>query len=109
MSADNGIYILRTKDENNVYEYRVAHLGAIENLYYSDQTGDEVYMWLFFRKSPLFYDRDQAIDYARKLEKEILDDDFGVIEYGIVLLEINKQFPSQRPFNSKSIWNDYEE
>lgn len=30
MSADNGIYILKTKDQ-----YRVAHIRAIENLYWS--------------------------------------------------------------------------
>lgn len=109
MSADNGIYILQTKDENGVLEYRVAHLGAIENLYYSDPSGDEVYMWLFFRKSPLFYDKNDAYEWAKEIEKEILDDDFGIIEYGIVLLEVNKSFPKTRPFNIKSYFNDYEE
>ena len=31
MSADNGIYILKLKDQ-----YRVAHLQAIENIYWSE-------------------------------------------------------------------------
>lgn len=35
MSADNGIYILQTKDQ-----YRVVHLQAIENIYWSFIDGD---------------------------------------------------------------------
>ena len=34
MSADNGIYILKTKDQ-----YRVAHFTNSENMYYSAITG----------------------------------------------------------------------
>lgn len=35
MSADNGIYILQTKDQ-----YRVAHLCAIDNVLWSAVDGD---------------------------------------------------------------------
>ena len=40
MSADNGIYILKTpKDNNEGFEYRVIHSQAIENIYWDDVNG----------------------------------------------------------------------
>ena len=43
MSADNGIYILKTRafspDPAHDFEYRVAHATCIENLYYDVDTG----------------------------------------------------------------------
>lgn len=109
MSADNGIYILQTNGENG-FEYRVAHLQAIENLYYSDPSGDEIYMWLFFRNAPRFFTKELALLCAQELETEILNDDFcPILEYGVSILEVNKKFPSERPMNEKSVWNDYSE
>lgn len=32
MSADNGVYVLATPDDNGGTEYRIAHLQAIENI-----------------------------------------------------------------------------
>jgi len=46
MSADNGIYILETLGS----EFRVAHLQAIENIYWDDDSNSEVVngkMYLF--------------------------------------------------------------
>lgn len=39
MSADNGIYILETKRADG-WEYRVAHLQAIENINYDEEAPD---------------------------------------------------------------------
>ena len=43
MSADNGIYIGRFRDEEGVYSYRVAHAQAIENC---DKDKEEFREWL---------------------------------------------------------------
>ena len=94
MSADNGIYILKTlmppKKTNNYYEsqngyeYRVAHCQAIENIDYSD-----LYLPLYFGDSPVFTECSEAMNYAKTLENEI-----GWTEYGIEILEQEVYFPN---------------
>ncbi len=99
MSADNGIYILETEGP----EYRVAHLGAIDNLewhekynittqkmeYFEDDNPDLMIinarkMWA---KSPVFADSSSALNRAWNIEKEI-----GYTEYGICHIRIPRKF-----------------
>jgi hypothetical protein len=91
MSADNGLYILKMKDQS-----RVGHFQAIENLWWSnlllEMTADIVptrVMEYYFFLDPLT--DDQAAKRAFELNKEILEDDFcPILEYGIQTISINK-------------------
>jgi hypothetical protein len=86
MSADNGIYILKTKDR----QYRVIHAQAIENLYYNpldESSFDELIstriVW-YFGKSEYTYDinmaRNIAFNMARKTH----------VEYGVNEIIVDK-------------------
>lgn len=99
MSADNGVYILRTprkmkkNDDNSYssqkgYEYRVTHCQAIDNVDYSD-----LYMPLLFGKSKVHFDIADAQAEARKMADGILEDD-GILEYGIWMITKECQFPN---------------
>jgi hypothetical protein len=91
MSADNGIYILKMKDQS-----RVIHAQAIENLYWSMVDMKEVpdlvptrIIEYYGHVSPMSSDECQKKAFA--MEKDILDDDFcPILEYGICTLEVNK-------------------
>ena len=98
MSADNGVYILETKGP----EYRVAHLQAVDNVYYSWSTaddgttnGDEVDdqdIWIMNARemwfgAPVFTDEDEAWRAARELHDKI-----DYTEYGISKIEIDRVF-----------------
>jgi hypothetical protein len=91
MSADNGIYILKMKDQS-----RVGHFQAIENLWWSnlllEMTSNIVstrVMEYYFFLDPLT--NDKAEERAFELEKDILEDDFCyILEYGIQTISINK-------------------
>lgn len=103
MSADNGVYVLITRDsykitretdaegyafeyhENTFGEgiiaYRVAHAQAIDNLYYLKENQPYMvgkFLYDVWEKSPVFYDMEEAYDYA-----QILHRDIGWTEYGI--------------------------
>ena len=114
MSADNGIYILVTRDsmkleqqerifEDNgepfVYEsltsveggidaYRVAHAQAIDNFDYYEETEPHnlgAYMKQVWGKSPVFYDADEAWAYAGEIYGE-----YEWTEYGIQLIDATR-------------------
>lgn len=95
MSADNGIYILVTKDSHKYvgggcYEnclpdgitaYRVAEAGAIDNLeYYEKNQPYNVgyYLHLVWGKSRVFYSLEEAMEYAVSLEKQITYTEYGI-------------------------------
>ncbi len=95
MSADNGIYILRTKrppikkgncytNQHGLYEYRVAHCSAIDNLAYSD-----LYMPYYFGTSPVYTEESPAMDLAVEIEENV-----GYTEYGISLVAKDCYFPN---------------
>ena len=42
MSADNGVYILKTNKQ-----YRVKHLGAIDNLYWDYSIMQSINIWMY--------------------------------------------------------------
>lgn len=85
MSADNGIYILKTKDQ-----YRVIHAQAIENLYYSHinpYNRELVPTRIIEHYGDCRYTRDfdKAMKVATAMERRS-----GCTEYGIKIFHVNK-------------------
>ena len=95
MSADNGVYIgvFPIKDSDQK-EYRVIHAQAIENVMekYEDDINDE------YRDSTIFNyfklankihtDKTEALNEACEIYEEIMNDDFGICEYGISFINL---------------------
>jgi hypothetical protein len=106
MSADNAIVILWTKDtfkkindsyyqnmfDNKIDAYRVAHAQAIDNFdWYIENEPHNIGFWLnsVFSDSPVFYDKNAALDFAAIMLKQ-----YEYVEYGIVDLDAsNYNFP----------------
>jgi len=86
MSADNGIYILKTKDQ-----YRIIHAFAIDNLWWSfedfNQRKEMVSARLveYFGKQKYTRNAETAMKVALAMQKTV-----SYTEYGIVTLPINK-------------------
>jgi len=98
MSSDDGIYILKSKDG-----YRVAHLQAIENLWwwddisdYKDEINPSVLKELF-QGCKVLKSREEAVGEAIRLYKKSVGDDFypQIPEYGIKFINgwEDKEFP----------------
>lgn len=90
MSADNGIYILQTKDG-----FRVSHAQAIENInWQADETGfnlREIYK--YFHDAKFF----KSIEGAFKEAFRIYDL-YSIVEYGICPIKaFNIEFPKECP------------
>lgn len=107
MSADNGIYILKTKrtriceeferlgvkgqcwgEHKDHFVYRVAEIHAIDNFdYYKNNQiyNLGIYMRDMWGDSPVFIDVDAAQRYAQKMSQDI---DF--LEYGISLIDASE-------------------
>lgn len=91
MSADNGIYILKTIGP----EYRVRHLQAVDNICWDQnnkcESSDFDVMIVNAREmwygSEVFLDEDTAWKYARKLQKEV-----GYTEYGVSVIHVDRSF-----------------
>jgi len=119
MSADNGIYVLKTKDG-----YRVEHLQAIENLYWwyvcckKPKIRDCIINYIcqncktinpvlerkneicpdrlkeMFGKCKVYKTQINAIKKAEKIFNEVLHDDYcPIVEYGIQFINYDKEFP----------------
>lgn len=91
MSADNGIYILKMKDQS-----RVIHAQAIENLFWSLETFGQTEN-LISTRILLYYNNAKSMTFeeamlkAFEMEKEILNDDYcPILEYGISTFTIDK-------------------
>jgi hypothetical protein len=113
MSADNGVYILQSKDG-----FRVTHAQAIENIYWQytccdnpdvveidtediyyherclncgqeDSSGkmtnkiNPKFLKMYFGDSKIFATSEEAMNEAVRIYEEIIADDFGICEYGI--------------------------
>jgi len=99
MSADNGVYILRSK-KGKTFEYRVKMLQAIEDLEwdhkykkYSEDAQVHINNARKFWKGCKVYKTEQeALKEAYKLHDEIMKDDLGMCEYGIRTITILKEF-----------------
>jgi hypothetical protein len=87
MSADNGIYIAHFADG----EIRVIHDQAIENCWYPDGENAQAIVD-YFGDAKAFNDPAEASECAFEKEKEILDGDFPILEYGISTLRFSKPF-----------------
>ncbi len=95
MSADNGIYILKTIDSNTkndgkLESYRVAYASAIDNFYYFEELNIQKlyeYMVDIWKNSPIFYCKTDALIYADNLSKS-----FPYLEYGIQTIETKYDF-----------------
>lgn len=107
MSADNGIYILRTRDPSGDHEFRVMHAQNIEDLEYwpldQDMDNDSPSNWErreevcpdvarnWFVDAEVFTNEDEAYEYARQLY-----DEYPIVEYGICPIDV--EFPFEVPF-----------
>lgn len=88
MSADNGIYILKTKDR----QYRVAHLQAIDNAYWSAIDGGHqelvptrvVEMWGYCKFTR---DKNKALNIAHKWASKL-----PICEYGVNIITCDKSW-----------------
>jgi hypothetical protein len=91
MSADNGVYILKLKDQ-----CRVIYTQCIDNLWWSFVEMESVGYFVptriveyYQHANPMTLD--EAREEAKKIADGILSDDFcSVLEYGISTFEINK-------------------
>ena len=97
MSADNGIYILETKHPKNPnkYEYRVAHLQAVDNVDWDENlkkyTDDPDIIIKNARNMwggcHVFTSKTKALEAAAKIEQETT-----ILEYGISFIRIDRVF-----------------
>ena len=97
MSADNGIYILQTKHPKNSskYEYRVAHLQAVDNVSWDNDIGrpttDEDIIIKNAREMwggcHVFTSKAKALLKAAEMEQET-----AILEYGISFIRIDRVF-----------------
>ena len=92
MSADNGIYVLYTESEKGP-EYRVMEGFAISNIYgeWNEESGkyegNPDYISDMFAGAPVFYNINEALDYAEEKEREI-----GYTEDGICVINEFKDY-----------------
>ena len=96
MSADNGIYILQSKDG-----FRVIHTQCIENLWYWDDPSisdlNPKYILQYFGKAKVIETQEEALKEALRLYNEISSGEWAPpIEYGIVPISgwEDRDFPS---------------
>jgi hypothetical protein len=96
MSADNGIYILKT-DCDDGHEYRVAHLQAVENYLWDnarecESDNPDIHianarkMW---DDSDVYSSEGEALKRAVEIEEKL---DLWVLEYGISQIRIPRKF-----------------
>lgn len=79
MSADNGIYILQTKDGQN----RVIHTQAIDNIFGSKEDGINcLNAYEYFCDSKVTLNKTTAMEIAGKMHAKYINE-FGIVEYGI--------------------------
>lgn len=93
MSADNGIYILRTPaPDGRGFEFRVAHAQAIEIATDTDEATADNYILATFGRSWVLHRKGRA-----KAVAHLLNDDFvsrrNDTEYGVQIVEVNRPFP----------------
>lgn len=95
MSADNGIYVLRTKDG-----YRVREFTNVEDLNYDW----ELFVWLRYKDCTVYANEADALEEARTIYREIMDSDFPILEYGTLILDYpDLDFPDPRIFIPKRL------
>ncbi len=107
MSADNGIYILKSPSKNSdIFEYRVIEAQAIDNINYEPDRADGFNtkeLLTYFGEAQIFFNQKLANDKAFELESEIKSSIYGgrVLEYGINNIDLLLPFPEQTLKNNK--------
>lgn len=100
MSADNGIYMLRTLTEDGRHEWRVAEMSAIDNLWWDENRhdfapgDDDVVIEnarQMFAEIPAFSTQEEALKAAANLSRATLEV-FGFLEYGINEIPVDRVF-----------------
>ena len=98
MSADDGIYILKSDGP----EWRVVHAQAIENIHWNKSTKHTDYsqfndeaLECYFGKSKVFLSEAEALANAEEIETSILKSDFPLIEYGTCIITLPRKFPKR--------------
>lgn len=92
MSADNGIYVLLTEGDQGP-EYRVAYAHAIDNIYgnfnpeLGRYEGDVQAIQEIFQGAPVFFNVNDAMDYAEGMEQ-----DYDYLEDGVALINEFKEY-----------------
>ncbi|RTL42388.1 MAG: hypothetical protein EKK48_10360 [Candidatus Melainabacteria bacterium] len=95
MSANNGIYILKTKATNGAFEYRVREVHAIENLF-DGNNGNlprEKELCSLFGASEILKEDFDAFSVANDLLVELEEQGLEV-EFGVLVLELDSVFPA---------------
>lgn len=95
MSADNGVYILRTPKPGVGFEYRVSELGAIDNLWWNDDTFKETHDPLVIIKNARrmwhgcipFFNETPALEEAAYILRRLT-----ICEYGICFINVGVEF-----------------
>jgi len=99
MSADNGIYILKSpKCDGDGFEYRVTHAQAIENIEWNVPPGEfnDEMLQDYFGKCEILTE-EEARKEAFAMEEDILSDGFcPILEYGISTIEMHRPFPVKK-------------
>ena len=94
MSADNGIYILRTPISAG-FEYRVAHVVSCEVEYYRDkELLEDLDQYISYMWGPcsVFFTPEEAAAEAVAETEEVLAQGYP-IEYGTSTIELDRSFP----------------
>lgn len=85
MSADNTIVILHLSDQT-----RVAHLQAMENLFFSIVEEKMMPFTVASRIVERFYDEPVILEHSAREYAIALHNEIGYVEYGIVEISIDK-------------------
>jgi len=82
MSADDGIYILQSKDG-----FRVIYASAIENIYKTERHEfNPKYLKKYFGDASILDSRDEAWEEARLIYSELTNKGGMYLEYGITII-----------------------
>jgi len=97
VSADNGIYVLKTPTENGEEEFRVIHAQAIENLWDENEEGNPEQVISYYGKARVFHNKEDASKEIKHLYDEIMSNPFcPILEYGICDISLPHPFSYYR-------------
>lgn len=106
MSADNCIAVGSFPTKDGGKEYRVIHAQGIENCdddpFCPDHITDAT-RFLYYGEAESFLDEASA----NKKAQELYNNDGGFIEYGIMLIEYNRQLPDMSKEDAVKIVDNY--
>ncbi len=92
MSADNGVYVLKSPVHPDLgeFEYRVAYATAIENINYEPNMEgfNTQELKKYFGQCSIFYGRTEALILADRIAQP-----YEILEYGIQFISLPFIFP----------------